>query len=140
MSEAMGSGNHLKAIRAEAKDKGSDMGMVVSVLLPQEMEGFGVNLVRFAKHADWRAEFGQNFLCRMLPMEDNTANGFSFEKVMDLLREMNEVMVTGKSVYVHCAKGVGRSLTLVSCYLIVFFNKNAEEAVAYCKERRHQAP
>ena len=138
MTEVMGSGNHLKALRAECAGLGATMGMVVSCLLPQEMDGFGVDMIKFATHADWVAEFGPTFETRILPVEDNSADGMSYELVMRHLTEVNRVMATGGSVYVHCKAGKGRSWAFVICYLIVFRGMSVEDAMLCVKSCRHQ--
>ncbi|MDC3961139.1 protein-tyrosine phosphatase family protein [Polyangium jinanense] len=45
----------------------------------------------------------------------------------------------GHRVYVHCASGVGRSVTLVVCYLALHRGMSVEEAIAWISARRRVA-
>jgi len=51
---------------------------------------------------------------------------------------MKKIIASGKSVYVHCKAGRGRSVVAVVCYLIETDNITVEEAVEYVKKRRSQ--
>jgi atypical dual specificity phosphatase len=51
---------------------------------------------------------------------------------------MKKIISSGKSVYVHCKAGRGRSVVAVVCYLLEVDNMTVEEAVDYVKKRRPQ--
>lgn len=51
---------------------------------------------------------------------------------------MKKIIATGKSVYVHCKAGRGRSVVAVVCYLIEVDNMTVEDAVDYVKKLRSQ--
>jgi len=51
---------------------------------------------------------------------------------------MRRIIATGKSVYVHCKAGRGRSVVAVVCYLMEVDNMTVEEAVEFVKKRRSQ--
>lgn len=44
----------------------------------------------------------------------------------------------GRSVYVHCKAGRGRSVLIVLCYLIKYHDKSVEEALKLLKSKRRQ--
>ncbi len=49
---------------------------------------------------------------------------------------INEAVMSGKNVYIHCKNGHGRSPALVAAYLVRFQGKTVEEALALIKEKR----
>jgi protein-tyrosine phosphatase len=49
---------------------------------------------------------------------------------------MRRQISRGKKVYVHCLAGVGRSATIVICYLIKYCSYSPKEAVEYVRARR----
>jgi atypical dual specificity phosphatase len=51
---------------------------------------------------------------------------------------MKKIINSGKSVYVHCKAGRGRSVVAVVCYLMEIDNMTVEEAIDYVKKRRPQ--
>lgn len=61
------------------------------------------------------------------PTQENIHKGIAF---------IDEIAATGKSVYVHCKAGRGRSTTVVACYLMQKHGITADEAVARIRECR----
>lgn len=51
---------------------------------------------------------------------------------------INLAVKNGKTVYVHCANGHGRSPTMVAAYLIRHKNMSVDEAIDYIKKRRSE--
>lgn len=49
---------------------------------------------------------------------------------------INEAVENGKTVFVHCKNGHGRSPTLVAAYLIRYQNMVVDEAISLIKEKR----
>lgn len=49
---------------------------------------------------------------------------------------MNDVLKSGKKIYVHCKNGHGRSPTLVAAYMIRFEGKTPQEAEELVKQKR----
>ena len=136
MTEVMGSGNHLKLLHKQVRDLGTEMGMVVSCMMPDEMTGFGVNLVKFATHDDWRAEFGLGIITRLLPVDDCTADGMALEQLSAVLDEMEATMRRGLCVKVHCKAGKGRSWICVMCFLIRHRNMTIDAAATLVRAAR----
>lgn len=51
---------------------------------------------------------------------------------------IDEALLHGKTVYVHCRNGHGRSPTLIAAYLIRFQGKSVDEAVAFTQGKRNE--
>ena len=49
---------------------------------------------------------------------------------------MDQAIKNGKTVYVHCRNGHGRSPTMVAAYFIRYQNKSVEEAIGLVKQKR----
>jgi protein-tyrosine phosphatase len=76
--------------------------------------------------------FGIDFL--NVPINDNDTP--LVDKVIDrIVAAIDEVIVRGESVYLHCTAGWQRSPALAACYL-VYKGMTAETALAYVKQRR----
>jgi len=60
------------------------------------------------------------------------------EEIKSGIDFMKKIVNTGKSVYVHCKAGRGRSVVAVVCYLLEVDNMTVEEAIDYVKQRRPQ--
>jgi hypothetical protein len=72
------------------------------------------------------------------PIED-----FSVEPFHELARaiaKLLELRRSGRSVYVHCQAGCGRSGTVVAAYLILSRGLSGEEAIAYYRAVRGCGP
>lgn len=137
VSEIAGSGDHLKLLKTQAAERGSTMGLVVSVMEEQEMEGFGVSPVKFATHEEWRKEF-PSIETVLYKVTDCSADGMTFENMSAVISKMNEHVRAGRSVLVHCKAGKGRSAVAVMCYLIRYRNHSVSSAVTLVKALRGQ--
>ncbi|MBI3396878.1 dual specificity protein phosphatase family protein [Candidatus Woesebacteria bacterium] len=69
-----------------------------------------------------------------LPVVDGYAP--EYWKLMLGSSAINDGLLNGKKVYVHCKNGHGRSPTLVAAYLIRFKNYKMEDALKLIKEKR----
>ena len=61
------------------------------------------------------------------PTQQNIHIGIAF---------IHEIAANGRSVYVHCKAGRGRSTTVVACYLIQEHRITPDEAVRRIRDRR----
>lgn len=69
-----------------------------------------------------------------LPVKDGDApNECQFEIGTAII---NDAVVNGNNVYLHCKNGHGRSPTMLAAYFIRYFNKTTEEAIDLIKMKR----
>ncbi len=76
---------------------------------------------------------------RYLPLPTVDRTPPSPEDVERALAFLAEIHAGGGAAYIHCASGIGRSVTLAACWLIRARGMSAEEALAHIKSRRRQA-
>lgn len=131
-------GGQMEKLRVDCKEKGTTLGCYVACLTPEEMDGYGIHAIRFAKPADWKNMFGADFEVIDCSCADCTAAGFSYEKIMAVCTRINEYTCNGKSVFCSCKAGKGRSWTVTVCFLIAFRGMSVKTAVAHVKAKRHQ--
>uniref|UniRef100_A0A6B2LJ88 Uncharacterized protein n=1 Tax=Arcella intermedia TaxID=1963864 RepID=A0A6B2LJ88_9EUKA len=85
---------------------------------------------------DWR-DAGVEVL--HLPTEDGDApNEEDIMKAVSFMHEFIHTLSGGKSVYVHCKSGRGRSVVVVVCFLVYSFQVSTEEAIEMIKKKRAQ--
>lgn len=102
---------------------------VLSMIEPFETDPhlFGIP----AKPEDWEAA-GVHFW--NLPNPDFTpVRDEDVDRGVDFVHQQ---ISQGRKVYVHCQAGVGRSATIVVCYLIKYHGMLPREAVAFVKSKR----
>jgi len=85
-------------------------------------------------------EYPDQFEYKRFPVYDNFQDAQKiysmFQEATDFLREKNEEK---KRVFVHCAQGISRSVTLVLAYLIADAKLSFEDALQFVRNRRPQA-
>jgi protein-tyrosine phosphatase len=62
------------------------------------------------------------------------------KKLPECVRNLDELLAAGHSVYLHCTAGSGRSPTVAIAYLHWCRGWDLDQAVAYIKERRECVP
>uniref|UniRef100_A0A0D6QVV4 phosphatidylglycerophosphatase n=1 Tax=Araucaria cunninghamii TaxID=56994 RepID=A0A0D6QVV4_ARACU len=60
----------------------------------------------------------------------------SFEDIRRAVEFIHENAICGKTTYVHCKAGRGRSTTIVLCYLVEYRQMTPEDAYAYVRSKR----
>ncbi|MCS5707808.1 dual specificity protein phosphatase family protein [Candidatus Berkiella cookevillensis] len=58
------------------------------------------------------------------------------EQIRIAVEQMHQCIHNGKTAYVHCKAGRGRSVVMVICYLMQFLDYTPEEAIAFVREKR----
>lgn len=132
------SGNHLVQLRDQLSERGQSLGLVVACLEEEEMDGFGVNLIQFAKEEDWYTYMGPEVEYLRVPMPDATAEVpleavvHAVDRIAACIRERH------RAAYVHCKAGKGRSWMVVMCYLTTYGGLFYEQAVEVVQAKREQ--
>lgn len=132
------SGNHLNLLKQQVEQRGQTLGLVVACLAEEEMLGFGLQVVEFARKPHWEAAIGPQLEYVYLPMLDGTA-GVTMENVRHAVDRLHDVLdVKKQCAYVHCKAGKGRSWMVCVCYLATYGGRSFENAEALVCMGRHQ--
>ena len=116
--------NHLEQI------KFLGAGSVLAILEDDEAENETFFSTPVREH-EWRAS-GIDY--RRLSCPD--MHPMSMEELEESILWLNEQVEAGRTVYVHCKAGRGRSAMIVLAYLIVFQKMNLQDAIAYLSSIR----
>lgn len=131
------SGNHLEQLKQQLESRGEWLACVVACMEPEELDGFGINVIQFAKEADWRSTINPDLDYILLAMEDGAANTTTGAMARTVER-MDHWLKLGKAVYVHCKAGKGRSWMTVVCYLTTLAGMPYDVATDLVRQRRGQ--
>lgn len=82
-------------------------------------------------------EFGLDVISQNFPIDDFSTP--SFELMQHILDEIDAQIQAGRTVYVHCLAGIGRTGTVVGCYL-VHHGMTGHEALRHIEELRKNTP
>lgn len=133
-----GGGNHLEQLHRQLQDHKEELGLVVACLEQEELDGYGVNVIHFAKEEDWRSVFGVGVAYRCMPMLDTTAD-VPLDEVIATVNEMHHCIAEQKkTVYVHCKAGKGRSWMTMVCYLTTHGGLSYPKAIDLIASQRSQ--
>ncbi|RLE98526.1 MAG: hypothetical protein DRJ63_07560 [Thermoprotei archaeon] len=69
-----------------------------------------------------------------LPVEDHSAPT-NIESLMQALSWLREKVESGKRTVVHCYMGIGRTSTILVCFLMKFYGMNPKKAIATVFEK-----
>uniref|UniRef100_A0A0B6ZIU2 Dual specificity protein phosphatase 23 n=1 Tax=Arion vulgaris TaxID=1028688 RepID=A0A0B6ZIU2_9EUPU len=69
-----------------------------------------------------------------LPIRDYTAP--SIQQVQEFIQCVLEIQANKQAICVHCAHGLGRTGTMLSCYFVQTNNVTAEDAIAHVRNLR----
>ena len=147
------SGDHLSLLGEQCGQRGTKVGLVVSCLTQDELDGFGVGVVNFVQHADWRERLPvPRFV--ILPIADMGCKGADYASVRGALQQMLRTLRShtdadivakhdGKTppkeaVYVHCKAGKGRSWMVLMCFLCCHSGMDFATAEALVRGQRYQ--
>ncbi len=111
---------------------------IINLMEPKEVDEFGRQFVPY--EADWRNlghDRGIEATCVRFPIKDL---GVTIPARMTaILDEIDSSLGAGRAVYVHCRGGVGRTGTVVGCYL-VRHGPGGQEALMRIQELRRNDP
>ena len=62
----------------------------------------------------------------------------SFNQIVQGLAWIEQQLQYKRTIYIHCAVGVGRSATLLACWLLYAQHMNAAQAIRFLRSRRPQ--
>ncbi|KAK7200433.1 Dual specificity phosphatase, catalytic domain containing protein [Novymonas esmeraldas] len=131
-------GDHLSQLRSQLEVRHQTLGLVVACLEEEELNGFGMNMIQFAKEAEWRSFVNPRVEYVHVPMADTTA-GTPLPPVAVAVSQMEAcIKQRGETVYVHCKAGKGRSWMVTMCYLTTCGGMSFEAAAELIRERRVQ--
>ena len=71
-----------------------------------------------------------------LPVTDTYAP--TVDQILQGLAWLEQRVQTGRKVYIHCAAGMGRSVTLLACWYLYTESMNVSQVLAFVKRRRPQ--
>lgn len=71
-----------------------------------------------------------------LPVADTHAP--TVEQIWQGLAWLEQRLYTGQKVYIHCAAGMGRSVTLLACWYLYTSSMSVPQVLAFVKKRRPQ--
>ncbi len=132
-TEVSGMGNHRDKIIAACEEKGRPLGAVYSIVNPFEIKGENLGLTPVSPE-DWQAK---NVKHTLIPMDDFGGN-IDINLLKNIVDDMHQVIESGKSVYVHCKAGKGRSFTIIIAYLLMHSDMNVTQIFGYIREKRPQ--
>ena len=72
-----------------------------------------------------------------LPVTDTHAP--TVEQILQGLAWIEQRIYTGRKVYIHCAAGMGRSVTLLACWYLYTCDMSVPQVLEFVKRRRPQA-
>ncbi|KPI89277.1 hypothetical protein ABL78_1610 [Leptomonas seymouri] len=138
MTQVGSSGNHLLQLKEQLDERHETLGLVVACLEEEELDGYGMNVIQFAKEADWRELINPNIGFLHLPMADTTASAPLPAVAMAVMKIEECIKQRHQTVYVHCKAGKGRSWMVAMCYLTTCGGMAFVEAAEAIQDKRVQ--
>ncbi|MGD9591394.1 MAG: dual specificity protein phosphatase family protein [Candidatus Berkiella sp.] len=132
-TEISGMGNHRDKIIADCQARGNELGAVYSIVNDFEIKGENLGLTPVSPE-DWKAKNVNHVL---VPMDDFGGN-MDINVMKKHVDDMHEVIESGKSVYVHCKAGKGRSFSFIVAYLLMSTDMDVTQIFGYLREKRPQ--
>lgn len=128
----LGRGNHGEKLINQCKADGRELKLVVSAMEKWEQQGIGP--IKTVQSKFWAQN---NIEHRFLNMQDFTGD-VNLEELDTEVDAIDDAIKDGKTAYVHCKAGRGRSFLVVFCYLMKHEDMNADDALATILKARPQ--
>lgn len=132
-TETNGMGNHRDKIMEACIAKGSELGGVFSIVNEFEIKGENLGLIPVSPE-DWKEK---NVHHALVPMDD-FGGKIDISVVKKQVDEMHKIIESGKSVYVHCKAGKGRSFSFIVAYLLMHSDMDVTQIFGHIREKRPQ--
>lgn len=108
------------------------LGLIVSCCGDFELKGNGlITLTPVSPHF-W---VEKNVTHLQVKMRD-FGGDVPLDQIRIAVEQMHQYIQSGKTAYVHCKAGRGRSVVMVICYLMQFLDYTPDEAIAFVREKR----
>ena len=82
------------------------------------------------------ASGGRRWTISGCPVADTHAP--TVDQIVQGLAWIEQHVQTGRKVYIHCAAGMGRSVTLLACWYLYTGSMNVSQVLTFVKRRRPQ--
>ena len=105
----------------------SEVEVIVSLLTTHEISDLGLT-----DESEFAAKLGIGFIHYPIPDYDVPVCATTFR---DLIHELSHLLLSGKSIGIHCRQGIGRSSLLAAC-LLSYFNVSVDEAFRQIRAAR----
>jgi len=117
----------------------SEVGYIINLTETDEINRFDKPLVDYVPEL---IQIGQKMkkeiICKGIPVRDLDVP--TIEVMKQILDEIDGAILNGKTVYVHCLGGIGRTGTVVGCYLARHGIAIGGKALAKIKKLRRNDP
>ena len=103
---------------------------IINVQTDKDLEYRKIDINSLNKYAN---KYGIEM--KRYPIEDFNKEEL-YNKIKGAADLLNELIKEGKTVYIHCTAGIGRSPSIVAIYLILYKNYSIRNAMILCKKSR----
>lgn len=108
------------------------LGLIVSCCGDFELKGNGLIALTPVSPRFWMEKDVTHLQVKMRDFGGDVP----LEQIRIAVEQMHQCISNGKTAYVHCKAGRGRSVVMVICYLMQFLDYTPDEAIAFVRERR----
>lgn len=131
---------HIRGVRAQCKERNCKIGLVVSCIdTLGELSRPEDRLDAFAKPKDWEKHLGVSCFAELaLPEDQGEIIEVPPSDTLSVCRMINDVMASGKAIYLHCKAGKARCWCIAMCFLITQRGMSFDSAQEWLRRMRPQ--